>query len=94
MNDKTRSTGTPVVRALRIEAEALKRAAQMVEDADLIPRAELVAWLEREAEDRHHRGTEARLRNDQHNGPAFGVLEWCFTELAKDIKGGNPWEQR
>jgi len=94
MNNDTRPTGVPVVHALRIEAEALKRAAQMVEDADLIPRGELVAWLEREVLACEQGEYEAKVRGEAQNAYGWGALAHCHGGLARRIRDGNPWEQQ
>lgn len=66
-----------------------KRPAELVEAADLIPRAEVVAWLERiemglRMESEAASGFMKRERNGRSN---------AIAEVSGQIQAGNPWEQ-
>lgn len=76
------------------KAAAYKHAGQLVEAADLIPRAEVVAWLQAEGDSRF---ADLEAGPPQAATPAVvarrgaGLLA-C--SLANAIKAGNPWEAK
>lgn len=71
------------------EAQGLRMAANLIEAADLIPRADVVAWLsgQSSAVAAHPDGA------DPYQRISLNLAAKTLDAVAQRIKAGNPWEQ-